>query len=84
MSTNPLTINNRTNTNPLTITAPLNLALQNGQTLDSSRDPFLHVTAGGESLSFLRVQPQHAANYTCVASSAAGQDSLTYDLNVNG
>ncbi|XP_063600047.1 hemicentin-1-like [Penaeus indicus] len=63
---------------------PATLSWQkNGQTLDSSRDPFLHVTAGGDSLSFLRVQPQHAANYTCVASSAAGQDSLTYDLNVN-
>lgn len=58
--------------------------LQDGKALESGRDPFLHVTAGGEALSFLRVQPRHAANYTCRASSAAGEDTLTYNVNVNG
>ncbi|XP_066942937.1 hemicentin-1-like isoform X1 [Macrobrachium rosenbergii] len=56
--------------------------LKNGSPLEVRRDPFVHITSGGEHLSFLRVLPHHTDNYTCVASSAAGEDSLTYSLQV--
>ncbi|XP_042230990.1 hemicentin-1-like isoform X2 [Homarus americanus] len=55
---------------------------KNGKALEVGRDPFLHMTGGGERLSFLRVLPHHAANYTCMATSVAGDDSITYDLHV--
>nr|XP_053650237.1 hemicentin-1-like [Cherax quadricarinatus] len=56
--------------------------LKNGKALETGGDPFLHVMGSGERLSFLRVLPHHAANYTCVATSAAGEDLLTYNMRV--
>ncbi|KAK3876548.1 hypothetical protein Pcinc_018676 [Petrolisthes cinctipes] len=55
---------------------------KNGEDLKSGRDPFLHVTGGGEQLRFLRVLASHAGNYTCLATNPAGQDALTYHLQV--
>lgn len=57
---------------------------QNGKPLEVGQDPFLHVTGGGEHLNFLRVLPHHGANYTCVATNIAGEDSITYDTRVMG
>ncbi|XP_069163060.1 hemicentin-1 isoform X2 [Procambarus clarkii] len=56
--------------------------LKNGKALEVGRDHFLHLTGSGEYLNFLRVLPHHAANYTCVATSVAGKDFLTYDVHV--
>ncbi|XP_068231428.1 hemicentin-1-like [Palaemon carinicauda] len=56
--------------------------LKNGSPFDAHRDPFVHITSGGEQLSFLRVLPHHTDNYTCVASNSAGKDSLMYHLQV--
>ncbi|CAL4074768.1 unnamed protein product, partial [Meganyctiphanes norvegica] len=47
-----------------------------------SRDPFVHITGGGERLTFLRALQHHSGNYTCVATSAVGRDQLSYDLSV--
>ncbi|XP_071515843.1 hemicentin-1-like [Panulirus ornatus] len=55
---------------------------KNGKPLEVGQDPFLHMTGGGERLSFLRVLPHHEANYTCVATNIAGEDSITYKVHV--
>ncbi|XP_076053538.1 hemicentin-1-like, partial [Oratosquilla oratoria] len=52
------------------------------QPVDTGRDPFVHVSGGGERLSILRVLPHHAGKYTCLAASTAGEDALTYSLQV--
>ncbi|KAK7084980.1 hypothetical protein SK128_001568 [Halocaridina rubra] len=50
--------------------------------LDVNKDPFIHITSGGEQLRFLRVLPHHTDNYTCVTSNSAGEAMLTYELKV--
>ena len=52
--------------------------------MEVENDLFLHVTEGGEELSFLRIRSHHSANYSCVAGNIAGRDSITYSVQVLG
>lgn len=52
--------------------------------MDAQQDPFIHITGGGELLKILRTFPSHTANYTCRAVNEAGEDSITFSLDVMG
>lgn len=58
--------------------------VQDGREIDGGRDPFLHVTGNGEQLRFLRTLPSHTANYTCKAANEAGEDHLSFQMQVMG
>ncbi|XP_050723288.1 hemicentin-1-like isoform X2 [Eriocheir sinensis] len=55
---------------------------KDGVEVDGRQDPFVHITGGGELLKILRTFPSHTANYTCKAVNEAGEDSVTFDLEV--
>lgn len=57
---------------------------QDGLEIDGRQDPFVHITGGGELLKILRTFPSHSSNYTCMAVNEAGEDSLTFRLDVMG